>query len=210
VENFINQISHFAQENTSLAYIMLFVSAFVENVFPPVPGDTVTLIGAYFVGTGNLNFFGVLVSTTLGSVVGFMTLFLLAYWLEWRVIEKYEFRWMQKSHIDKVQNWFQKYGYRVILANRFLSGVRSVISFAAGLSNLNIKKVLVLSLLSALIWNALIISAGALIGDNWQQIEKYLKLYNQIVIIGLATIAVAYLIYFLIFKKKLFAKSRGD
>lgn len=210
MENFINQISHFAQENTSLAYIMLFVSAFVENVFPPVPGDTVTLIGAYFVGTGNLNFFGVLVSTTLGSVVGFMTLFLLAYWLEWRVIEKYEFRWMQKSHIDKVQNWFQKYGYRVILANRFLSGVRSVISFAAGLSNLNIKKVLVLSLLSALIWNALIISAGALIGDNWQQIEKYLKLYNQIVIIGLATIAVAYLIYFLIFKKKLFAKSRGD
>jgi membrane protein DedA with SNARE-associated domain len=192
----------FAQDNTYLAYTMLFVSAFVENVFPPVPGDTVTLIGAYFVGTGHLNYFGVLVSTTAGSVVGFMALFLVAFWLEWGVMEKYNFKWIKRTHIERVQEWFRKYGYRVILINRFLSGVRSVISITAGLSKLRISAVFLLSFLSALVWNGLIIAAGAFIGDNWQDIERSLKLYNQIIIIGLSIVAVAYLVYFFIYKKK--------
>ena len=208
MEEYLNQFMQFAQENAYLAYTMLFISAYIENVFPPIPGDTVTLIGAYFVGTGNLNYFGVLISTTLGSVLGFMTLFLFAYWLEWKVIEKYNFKWMQRSHIDKVQTWFQKYGYWVIFVNRFLSGVRSVISFTAGLSKLKIGRVLLLSLLSAIVWNGLLISAGAFIGDHWENIVKYLKLYNQIIIGGLIIFALAYLVYFLIFKKRLFSKAK--
>lgn len=206
MEEYLNQFMQFAQDNTYLAYTMLFISAYIENVFPPIPGDTVTLIGAYFVGTGNLNYFGVLISTTLGSVLGFMTLFLFAYWLEWKVIEKYNFKWMQRSHIDKVQTWFQKYGYRVILVNRFLSGVRSVISFTAGLSKLRIPQVFLLSLLSAVIWNGLLISAGAFIGDHWENIVKYLKLYNQIIIGILIIFIIGYLVYFLIFKKRIFSK----
>lgn len=209
MEEYLHQFIQFAQDNTYLAYTMLFISAFVENVFPPIPGDTVTLIGAYFVGTGHLNYFGVLISTTLGSVVGFMALFFLAYWLEWKVIEKYNFKWIQRSHIDRVEAWFRKYGDWIILANRFLSGVRSVISFTAGLSKLRILKVCLLSFLSALIWNGMIISAGAFIGEHWENIEKYLRLYNQIIIVGLVGIGVGYLFYFLIFKKKVFIKAKN-
>lgn len=208
MEEYLKQFMQFAQDNAYLAYTMLFISAYIENVFPPIPGDTVTLIGAYFVGTGNLNYFGVLISTTLGSVLGFMTLFLFAYWLEWKVIEKYNFKWMQRSHIDKVQTWFQKYGYWVILFNRFLSGIRSVISFTAGLSKLRIVQVLLLSIISASIWNGLLISVGAFIGDHWENIVKYLKLYNQIIFAGLIIIALAYLFYFLIYKKGLFNKAK--
>ena len=208
MEEYLKQFMQFAQDNAYLAYTMLFISAYIENVFPPIPGDTVTSIGAYFVGTGNLNYFGVLISTTLGSVLGFMTLFLFAYWLEWKVIEKYNFKWMQRSHIDKVQTWFQKYGYWVILFNRFLSGIRSVISFTAGLSKLRIVQVLLLSIISASIWNGLLISVGAFIGDHWENIVKYLKLYNQIIFAGLIIIALAYLFYFLIYKKGLFNKAK--
>jgi membrane protein DedA with SNARE-associated domain len=210
VEDYLNQFMQLAQDNAYLAYTMLFVSAFVENVFPPVPGDTVTLIGAYFVGTGHLNYFGVLMSTTAGSVVGFMALFLIAFWLEWKVVEKYNFKWIKRTHIDRVQEWFRKYGYRVILVNRFLSGVRSVISITAGLSKLRISAVFLLSFLSALIWNGLMISAGAFIGDNWQEIERSLKLYNQVIIIGVAIVAAAYFVYFFINKKKSSGKDKID
>ena len=210
MENYLDQFMQFAQDNAYLAYTMLFVSAFVENVFPPVPGDTVTLIGAYFVGTGHLSYFGVLVSTTAGSVVGFMSLFLIAFWLEWKVVERYNFKWIKRAHIDRVQEWFRKYGYRVILINRFLSGVRSVISITAGLSKLRISAVFLLSFLSALIWNGLMISAGAFIGDNWQDIERSLKLYNQIIIIGLSIVAVAYLVYFFIYKNRPSGKDKID
>ena len=50
-----------------LIYLLLGVSAFVENVFPPVPGDTITAFGAFLVGTQRLSFFGVYLSTTAGS-----------------------------------------------------------------------------------------------------------------------------------------------
>jgi membrane protein DedA with SNARE-associated domain len=184
------------------AYGILILSAYVENVFPPIPGDTITLIGAYLVGTGKLNFFGVLISTTIGSVLGFMTLFLIAYWLEWRVIEKYQFKWIQKSHISRIQDWFRKYGALIILANRFLSGVRSVISLTAGLSRMNIATVFILAIISALIWNGLIISAGAFIGENWAVIPDYIKLYNKIIISIFGAGAIFYIIYYFLIRKK--------
>ena len=33
-------------------YPVLLVSSYVENIFPPLPGDTVTVFGAYLVGRG--------------------------------------------------------------------------------------------------------------------------------------------------------------
>jgi len=192
------------------AYSILLLSAYIENVFPPIPGDTITLIGAYFVGTGKLNFFGVLISTTIGSVLGFMTLFLVAYLLEWRVIEKYRFKWIQKSHIERVQEWFRKYGSLIILANRFLSGVRSVISLTAGLSRMNIATVFTLTIISALIWNGLIISAGAFIGEKWDVILDYINLYNKIIISVIGAAIIFYVVYYFVFKRKKVNHSNGQ
>ena len=69
IESLISQV------DPMLAYFILFVSAYEENTFPPVPGDTVTVIGAYLITTGKLSFTGVWLSTTFGSVLGFMTMF---------------------------------------------------------------------------------------------------------------------------------------
>ncbi len=179
-----------------LAYVILFLSAYVENIFPPIPGDTVTLAGAYLVGVGLLNFWGVLVATTLGSILGFMTIFLLAYWLEWKVIEKYQPRWVSKAHIDRVQGWFRRYGYWIILANRFLSGARSVISFLAGLSKMRTGFVFFLALVSCFVWNGMIILLGTLVGKNWRTILTWLKLYNKIVVGGLIVLLAGYLFYY--------------
>lgn len=172
--------------NTSWAYFILFISAFIENIFPPIPGDTVTVFGAYLVGRGILNFWGVFISTTLGSIAGFMGIFGIAYWIEWKLIEKYQPKWVKKSQIDKVENWFRLYGYWVILFNRFLSGVRSVISLVAGLSKMKVIPVLSLALISSTIWNGGLIYLGAIIGKNWEDILNLLKIYNRIVIVLIA------------------------
>ena len=65
-----------------LIYLFLWLSAFVENLFPPIPGDTITAFGALLVGIGGLNFFGVYFSTTLGSLLGFLCLFRVGGYLE--------------------------------------------------------------------------------------------------------------------------------
>jgi len=183
------------------AYILLLISAYVENIFPPIPGDTVTLIGAFFVGTGKLSFWGVWLSTSLGSILGFMSLFLVAYWLEWQGIDRFRPRWIKKAHLKKVDTWFGRYGYWIILANRFLSGIRSVISIGAGLSKLNVWKVTLLAFLSGIIWNGLLIYAGAFIGRSWQDILEYIKIYNKVFLGILILISIIYGIWRWRFRK---------
>ena len=109
--------------NPLWAYFILFISAFIENIFPPIPGDTVTVFGAYLVGRGLLSFWGVWISTTLGSIAGFMAIFAIAYWIEWKTMvpeiwllgnpgQPVPFR-------DKVDNLF---GRRSI-KNEFITGI---------------------------------------------------------------------------------------
>lgn len=198
MEHFFDQIT---QYGIWWAYGFLFVSAIGENLFPPVPGDTVTLIGAAFVGMGKLDFAGVLISTTLGSVVGFLALFGLAYRLGWGFFEEKNWKWLETAQIRKVETWFARYGYSIIFANRFLPGVRSVISISAGLSNLSIWKTTVYATVSAFLWNGIIIYLGAFIGKSWETILEYVQLYNRTFLILLAVVAGAYIIY-RIFKRK--------
>ena len=177
------------------AYFLLFSSAFIENIFPPIPGDTVTLMGAYLVGRGSLNFWGIYISTSLGSTTGFMTIYGLAYWIERKFIEKYQPRWINRTHIDLAEDWFRKYGYGVILFNRFLSGVRSVISLVAGLSKMQPFKVFILCLISCATWNAMIIYLGSTVGKNWGKIIEFLRIYNRVVLAVVLLILIFWIFY---------------
>ncbi len=192
MESFLFNLQHV---DPIIAYAFLFASAFVENVFPPIPGDTVTIFGAYLVGRGVLNFWGVYIATTLGSITGFMTIYGIAFYLEWKVLEKYQAKWMAKNHIQRVEAWFQRFGYWVVLANRFLSGARSVISLAAGLTRMRPVPVFLLALVSCAIWNGLLIYLGASLGKNWQEVVQFVKTYNTYVLTLLVFLGIAYFLF---------------
>ncbi len=188
-------LQYLQQVDPLWAYFILFLSAFVENVFPPIPGDTVTVIGAYLVGRGFLDYWGVFLSTTLGSIAGFMTIYGIAFWLEWKIFERYQFKWFTGSNIERVQTWFRRWGYWVVLANRFLSGARSVISLVAGLSRMRPLPVFAMALLSCAFWNGMLIYLGSSVGKNWEEVVAFIKQYNQIVLVGILLLLVSYLVY---------------
>ncbi len=201
----------FNQLNPALAYLVLFVSAFVENVFPPIPGDTVTVIGAYLVSTGKLNFWGVYLSTTLGSVAGFLTMYFIGLRVGTRVLKSrtvQKFFSVEKS--QKVKQWFADYGYWVIAANRFLSGTRSVISLFAGFFALRWLPVLSLSLLSAALWNGLLIYGGYLLGVNWQNIVFLIRQYNKIVLIISIVVVILLILWRVVKKRKRVESNKGN
>lgn len=149
------------------AYLLLGISAFVENIFPPIPGDTITAFGAFLVGTGRLGFWGVYASTTAGSLVGFMALFYVGGFLGRRFFLDRDIRFFRAKDILRAEEWFRRHGYLLILLNRFLPGVRSVISIAAGISRLHPLPVGGLALASAALWNLLWILSGRLLGASW-------------------------------------------
>jgi len=175
-------------------YLALFVSAYIENIFPPVPGDTVTVFAAYIAGRSQRNFAGVLVSTTLGSVAGFMTYYVVGRLIHPEYFVRKDYRFLPAASFESAWRWFQRWGYWIVLLNRFFSGIRSVISIVCGMCRLPWFKVLMLSALGSTIWNGLLIWAAYLLGANWKAIDRILVQYNRVLLAVLAVALVLWLV----------------
>ncbi len=198
-ESILNQISSFPPV---WIYITLFLFAFGENVFPPSPSDFVVVVGGSLIATGIIDFIPTLILTSLGTVIGFMVLFYIGSTVDKKVIHSGKFKFIPVDAIDKVEIWFKKYGYGIILANRFMPGTRAVISFFAGLSHLDVKKTIILSTISAFAWNTLILYLGYIFGDNVELVDQYLTTYTNIVIGITVVVALFFIIRFYLRKKK--------
>lgn len=168
--------------DTGLIYLMIFLSGYLENCIPPIPGDTVTVFAAYMVGTGRLNYFAVFFTATAGNLAGFMTMYHLGLFFGKKFFLERNFKFFPRESIEKTEAWFNKYGYRIILFNRFLSGLRSVISVFAGMTHLQRRKIIPLAFLSACLWDGVLIYGGYLLGDNWHYFDQMLNQYNSIVL----------------------------
>jgi len=164
-------------------YFVAAAIAYIENIFPPFPSDIILVAAGYVCAAGRVDFWIVLIVSTLGSSAGFVTMYKIGSWFGLKVLEAKRFKFLQLDTIHKVEAWFQKYGYLVVIVNRFLAGTRAVIAFFAGISNLSFWKTTFLAFISSLVWNAILLFAGKSLGSNWRTISPYLKTYGQIVLI---------------------------
>lgn len=185
-----------------LIYFFLGLSAFVENLIPPIPGDMITVFGAFLTGSGRLSFVGVYVSTTLGSLLGFVCLFQAGRYLGRRFFLRKDYIFFRRGRIQSAENWLRRYGYFIILINRFLPGIRSVISITGGIVGLKTSRVVILAFVSCAMWNMICISMGYVLGNNWDMVRARFSLvfarYNLAIFILLIAI-----ILFLLLRSKM-------
>ena len=204
IEKFLNELRSLPD---LLIYFLLGLSAFVENLVPPIPGDTITAFGAFLVGVGKLSFAGVYISTTVGSLLGFMCLFWVGGFLGRHFFIERDFRFLRAKDIIKAEEWFGRYGYFLILFNRFMPGVRSAVALAAGISRFRTLPVAGLAFLSCAAWNLIWIFMGHTLGTHWETVERkmgdFMVRYNVAMLILLALV-----VLFFIFKKRLFRKAQ--
>jgi membrane protein DedA with SNARE-associated domain len=167
-------------------YAVLFASSFVENVFPPAPGDTVTVLGAFLVGRGRMAFLPAYLSTLAGSVLGFMVCYAAGRRWGRRWFNGRRTRFFSARGLDRVERWFGRFGDWVLVFNRFLSGFRAVVSFAAGIAAMDARKVFVYALLGCALWNGLLMGAGLWAGNNWAGIVRnYQRIAFGLIVAGL-------------------------
>jgi membrane protein DedA with SNARE-associated domain len=187
--------------NTDPAYLYLamFFFAFFENIFPPTPSDLVIAFGGSLVGTGKLDIFAAVFFSTLGSATGFVAMYYVGFFLGRELIDSGKLKFLPLDKVKTVESWFQKYGYGIVVANRFLSGTRAVISFFVGLSKLPIWITLALGTVSALLWNTILILGGSMLGHNWKRLEHYLDIYGTI--IGIILLLAVLLMIFKYFRR---------
>jgi membrane protein DedA with SNARE-associated domain len=171
------------------AYGALLAVAYGENVVPPIPGDMVVVFGGYLAGTGHLDLLPVIGIATVGGALGFMTMYWIGYRLGDALITRRRLKWLSPDHLYRAQRLLRRWGYGIVAANRFLSGLRSVISLAVGMAQMEPWKTAAYATLSSAVWTALIAYGGYAVGENWEIIGEYLRAYGRVVITLLVLVA---------------------
>lgn len=182
-------IESFSQMGPWLSLPLLALSAMLEYVFPPFPGDTVTLAGAVLARVGDWSYMGVFLALTLGSVAGSVV----AWWAGARGLNEARLvRWFggndgRNAGIHRVLEGYRRFGAPFLVLNRFMPGIRAFFFVGAGIARIPITWVVFYSAISAGAWNALLLLAGYLIGDNLESLHSLMATYVAVVWVLLGT-----------------------
>ncbi len=200
LKNIIRFLSH---NNNPWGFFLLGLSALIEYVFPPFPGDLITLFGAFLVTRYGWNLPLVFLSVLLGSAAGSMIDFYAGVWMGRRYREGRIFKKPQvREKMERVFQNFRHYGEAYVALNRFLPAVRALFFIAAGMAGLRPFRVLLFAMVSAVAWNGLIILAGYGVGSNWNRLQGIFRTYSVIVWIVFGGIGVGFVLYKIISRKR--------
>jgi membrane protein DedA with SNARE-associated domain len=170
---------------------LMFFLAFIENIFPPSPSDVLLVFAGTLIGIGTIDFTSALIVSTLGSACGFVLAYVVGRYFQEHIVTGRLSRYLPLSAITQVEKMFQRFGYGVIIVNRFLAGTRAIVSFVAGMSKMNLAMTTLLCSLSAAAWNAILLYLGMSFGKNWHKVGEYLSIYSTVVtVIVVAVLAV--------------------
>jgi membrane protein DedA with SNARE-associated domain len=166
----------------------------IDNIFPPMPSELVLPLAGFSASQGTMSLFMALFWTTLGSVVGAVLTYWLGAWLGRDRVRALIIRvpLMKESDFDRVEKWFLKHGTKAVFFGRMVPLFRSLISLPAGVERMPMWQFLSLTTLGSLIWNTGFVMAGYLLGANWQVVDEYAGIFQNVVI---AAIAIAIVLF---------------
>jgi membrane protein DedA with SNARE-associated domain len=187
LERVVAALSEALARTGPAAPAILFLGSLVEYVFPPFPGDTLVVLGAWYAVNGKISWPFAFVSVTAGAVVGA--------WIDYRIgvalgaaLERGAMRRgpITLEHVRKVEAGYARWGEWFLLANRFLPGIRAFLFVGAGAARLPLGKVLLWGGISAAAWNALLLLVGAFLVSNLDEFVGWLERYTMVAWVAMA------------------------
>jgi membrane protein DedA with SNARE-associated domain len=170
----------------------------LENLFPPIPSELILPVAGFLVGQGKFAFGWVVVAATLGSVAGALILYGLGYKLgeeRLRAFARDHGRWLalSEAEVEHAKGWFDRHGGKAVLLGRLVPTVRSIISIPAGVSRMPLGAFILYTTLGSGIWNAALVAAGWLLGNQWERLQPYLQVLEWGVLLALGSAAAWFL-----------------
>lgn len=157
----------------SWGYFAVALLMGMENACIPVPSELILGFAGYLVYAGRMAFWGALTAGMVGGMAGSIFAYAVGSYGGRTFVDRYgHYFLIKKSHVDKAQEWFDRYGLKAVFFSRMLPVIRTFISLPAGFAHVNMSKFLVLTFLGSLPWTALILWAGMLLGENWKALMK--------------------------------------
>ena len=167
----------------------------LENVVPPIPSEVILPLAGFLAGQGRFWLPGVVLAATAGSVAGALLLYVIARSFGEprirRLIDRYG-RWatIGQDDLDRAETWFDRHGPAVIFFGRLVPIVRSLVSLPAGFQRMPLGPFVLYTALGSGLWNGALIGLGWILGDRWEDVERYVGAFqNAVIAVALAAVA---------------------
>jgi membrane protein DedA with SNARE-associated domain len=173
----------------------LAVAGFVlfEDFGVPVPGETILIVGALYAGTGRLSLPLVVLFGFLAAVTGDNIGFAIGHFGGRPLLARYgRYVLLSPPRIDKATALFDRHGGKVIVAARFIEGLRQASGIVAGVASVPWKRFLAFNAIGAGLWVGLWTVVGYFSGSHIDEIYRYATRYDTYLAVGVAGATLAY------------------
>jgi len=173
-------------------YAILFAIIFAETGFvftPFLPGDSLLFAAGAFAALGSLNVVFLIVLLCIAAILGDTVNYWIGHFFGERIIKNPRLP-INKEHIDKTKEFFDKHGGKTIILARFVPIVRTFAPFVAGVGKMHYGQFISYNVIGGIAWVLIFTIAGFFFGNIPSIKENF-----EIVIFAIIILSVAPMIF---------------
>jgi len=160
-------------------YWAVFAGIAIENTGIPIPGETITIIGGFLAGSGELNYWFVLLTAITGAITGDN----FGYWLGriggWKFLLKLSrFFRLPDDEVEKAKIKFIENAAKAVFFGRFITLLRIFAGPIAGIVEMPYPKFLFYNFMGATIWGVIVVTIAYFVGKV-VSLEQLLSLISK-------------------------------
>ncbi len=175
-------------------YATMFLAAGIENIFPPIPADTIVAFGTFLAARGKGTVIGAFLAVWLGNLTGASIMYAAGRRYGASRVEKRLLKDKGAAAEGTLRTLYERYGIGALFLSRFVPGLRAIVPPFAGALKVPFAPALAVMGLASGIWYGLVAWLAFRVGSNWAELQATMKQYGTIaaaVAIGIAVIVAA-------------------
>jgi membrane-associated protein len=149
-------------------YLILFLIVFCETglvVTPFLPGDSLLFAVGAFAAVGALDLWLVMLLLAVAAILGDSVNYAVGARLGPRVFRGEGGRFLNRRHLERTHQFYERYGSKTIVIARFVPIVRTFAPFVAGIGRMSYGRFLFYNVAGALLWIVSLVMGGYLFGN---------------------------------------------
>ncbi|MCX6823694.1 MAG: DedA family protein [candidate division SR1 bacterium] len=175
-------------------YITVFLGMMMESMIFPVPSEAIMPFAGFLVATKQFSLRGVIIISTMGSIVGSLISYIIGYYGGKPFIRKFgKYFLLDEEELQSTEHYFKKKGHITIFISRFIPVVRHLISLPAGMGKMNLTQFVIYTIIGAGLRNTFLTLVGKYLKENRELVMQYSKIVDIVVLAILIGIIVRFI-----------------
>jgi membrane-associated protein len=149
-------------------YGILFLIIFLETglvVFPFLPGDSLLFAGGTFAALGSLDVWWLVIFLSIAAIAGDTVNYWIGYAAGPKVFKREKSRFLNKKHLHRTHQFYEKYGGKTIILARFIPIIRTFAPFVAGIGSMTYGRFIIYNISGGISWVLIFVFAGYFFGN---------------------------------------------